>query len=74
MAAPPGGTVSLARGGRDMKALQAFLADQSGATATEYGLITAGMTIAIITVVIALGSQLKSIFTLFTSDLQATGK
>ena len=51
-----------------------FAADESGATAIEYGLIAAGISVAIITVVNTLGSQLKSTFTLLTSDLQAAGK
>jgi pilus assembly protein Flp/PilA len=43
--------------------LQAFLADQSGATAIEYGLIAAGISVAIITVVTGLGSKLNTTFT-----------
>ena len=34
-----------------------FLRDQSGATAIEYGLIAAGISVAIIAVVNSLGSQ-----------------
>ena len=40
-----------------------FIADQSGATAIEYGLIAAGISVAIIAVVQGLGSKLKSTFT-----------
>ena len=40
-----------------------FLKDESGATAIEYGLIAAGIAVAIIVVVKALGTQLNSIFT-----------
>ena len=40
-----------------------FLKDQSGATAIEYGLIAAGIAVAIITVVKGLGTKLKSTFT-----------
>jgi pilus assembly protein Flp/PilA len=43
--------------------LQAFLQDQSGATAIEYGLIAAGISVAIITVVSGLGSKLNTTFT-----------
>jgi pilus assembly protein Flp/PilA len=43
--------------------LQAFLRDQSGATAIEYGLIAAGISVAIITVVSGLGSKLNTTFT-----------
>jgi len=43
--------------------LQAFRQDQSGATAIEYGLIAAGISVAIITVVSGLGSKLNTTFT-----------
>ena len=41
---------------------QKFLADESGATAIEYGLIAAGIAIAIITAVQGVGSQLSTNF------------
>ena len=40
-----------------------FVRDESGATAIEYGLIAAGISVAIITVVGALGSSLNTTFT-----------
>lgn len=40
-----------------------FLNDQSGATAIEYGLIAAGIAVAIIATVQALGTSLNSTFT-----------
>ena len=40
-----------------------FLKDESGATAIEYGLIAAGISVAIIAVVQGLGSKLNSTFT-----------
>ena len=47
-----------------MKTLfESFMKDESGATAIEYGLIAAGISIAIITVVSALGSSLNTTFT-----------
>jgi pilus assembly protein Flp/PilA len=58
----------------DMIMLKRFLKDESGATAIEYALITAGICIAIITAVNLLGSQLQATFTTITSDLQTTGK
>jgi pilus assembly protein Flp/PilA len=57
-----------------MSTLKAFVVDESGATAIEYGLIAAGISVAIITVVNSLGSQLKSTFSILTSDLQQAGK
>lgn len=41
---------------------QKFLADESGATAIEYGLIAAGIAIAIIAAVGGVGDQLKANF------------
>jgi pilus assembly protein Flp/PilA len=40
-----------------------FFKDESGATAIEYGLIAAGISVAIITVVGGLGTKLNSTFT-----------
>ena len=40
-----------------------FLTDESGATAIEYGLIAAGIAVAIITVVQGLGTKLNTTFT-----------
>jgi pilus assembly protein Flp/PilA len=40
-----------------------FLADESGATAIEYGLIAAGISVAIIAVVQGLGTKLTTTFT-----------
>jgi pilus assembly protein Flp/PilA len=42
--------------------LRAFLQDESAATAIEYGLIAAGISIAIIAVVNGLGTKLKTTF------------
>jgi pilus assembly protein Flp/PilA len=41
--------------------LKRFLLDESGATAIEYGLIAAGISVAIIAVVNSMGSQLKGL-------------
>jgi len=46
-----------------------FLKDRSGATAIEYGLIAAGISVAIIAVVNGLGSQLNTKFTSISSQL-----
>ena len=44
------------------KLMQRFAADQSGATAIEYGLIAAGISVAIIAVVQGVGTNLKATF------------
>jgi pilus assembly protein Flp/PilA len=43
--------------------LKRFLKDESGATAIEYGLIAAGISVAIITVVQGVGGKLVLAFT-----------
>ena len=47
-----------------------FVADESGATAIEYGLIAAGISVAIITVVKGLGTNLNNTFTSVKSALR----
>jgi pilus assembly protein Flp/PilA len=61
-------------GGRTMRLVEKFLRDQSGATAIEYGLIAAGISVAIIAVVNSLGSQLKTTFNSITSNLATAGR
>jgi pilus assembly protein Flp/PilA len=51
-----------------------FVKNESGATAIEYGLIAAGISVAIITVVMTLGSQLQSTFSNISSQLATAGK
>jgi pilus assembly protein Flp/PilA len=46
-----------------MSNLVRFLRDESGATAIEYGLIAAGIAVAIITVVQTVGTNLGTTFT-----------
>jgi pilus assembly protein Flp/PilA len=47
-----------------------FLADQSGATAIEYGLIAAGISLAIIAAVNGLGTTLNTTFTTINTSLK----
>jgi pilus assembly protein Flp/PilA len=47
-----------------------FMRDESGATAIEYGLIAAGISVAIITVVGTVGSSLKTTFTSVSTALK----
>ena len=51
-----------------------FIRDESGATAIEYGLIAAGISVAIIAVVNTLGGQLKTTFTNVSTQLGTAGK
>ena len=54
--------------------LKRFARDVSGATAIEYGLIAAGISVAIIAVVNTLGGQLNSTFTNVSTQLGTAGK
>ncbi len=47
-----------------------FLKNESGATAIEYGLIAAGIAIAIITAVNGVGSQLSTVFGNISTSLK----
>jgi pilus assembly protein Flp/PilA len=47
-----------------------FLSDQSGATAIEYGLIAAGISIAIVAAVNGLGTTLNTQFTSINTSLK----
>ncbi|MFZ0845668.1 MAG: Flp family type IVb pilin [Pseudolabrys sp.] len=50
--------------------LRAFIKCESGATAIEYGLIAAGISVAIIAVVNGLGTKLNTKFTSISSQLK----
>jgi pilus assembly protein Flp/PilA len=52
------------------KVFSKFLSDESGATAIEYGLIAAGISLAIITIVNGLGTNLETKFTSINSSLK----
>jgi pilus assembly protein Flp/PilA len=47
-----------------------FVKDQSAATAIEYGLIAAGISVAIVTVVGTLGTKLNATFTTVANALK----
>ena len=53
-----------------MKYFVAFLKDQSGATAIEYGLIAAGISVAIIAVVNTIGTKLNTSFSSVSDQLK----
>jgi pilus assembly protein Flp/PilA len=50
--------------------IKSFFKDESGATAIEYGLIAAGIAIAIIAAVQGVGSQLTSNFNAISTSLK----
>ena len=52
------------------KLLRNFYANEDGAAAIEYGLLAAGISLAIIAVVVALGTQLNTTFTSVSSSLK----
>jgi pilus assembly protein Flp/PilA len=53
-----------------MSKIVAFLKNESGATAIEYGLIAAGISVAIIAVVNTLGSTLNTKFDSISTQLK----
>jgi pilus assembly protein Flp/PilA len=53
-----------------MTKLMKFLTNDSGATAIEYGLIAAGIAVAIIAVVNGLGTQLNTTFSGISTQLK----
>jgi pilus assembly protein Flp/PilA len=53
-----------------MRKIVQFLKNESGATAIEYGLIAAGIAVAIIAVVNGLGTQLNATFTSVSMQLK----
>jgi pilus assembly protein Flp/PilA len=52
------------------KLIWKFIGNERGATAIEYGLIAAGISVAIIAVVMGLGTSLNSTFTSVSSSLK----
>ena len=58
----------------NMSVCKNFLRDDSGATAIEYGLIAAGISVAIIATVNTLGGQLKNTFNTVSTQLGTAGK
>ncbi len=50
--------------------IKSFANDESGATAIEYGLIAAGISVVIITIVGSVGSTLTGTFTKIDTDLK----
>ena len=53
-----------------MTKLMQFVRDDSGATAIEYGLIAAGISVAIAGIVVLVGDELVNTFTTIQTSLQ----
>jgi pilus assembly protein Flp/PilA len=57
-----------------VKLLKRLAQDEAGVTAIEYGLIAAGIGVAIIAVVNSVGASLTSVFTTVANDLSTAAK
>jgi pilus assembly protein Flp/PilA len=53
-----------------MRTIKRFLRDETAATAIEYGLIAAGISLAIIAIVNGLGAKMNTKFTAINSSLK----
>ena len=53
-----------------MRTIKRFLRDETAATAIEYGLIAAGISLAIIAIINGLGAKLNTKFTAISSSLK----
>jgi len=58
----PGGMLTHERRGKRMKKLIAFLKDEEGATAVEYGIMVAAIAAVIIAVVMVVGKKTNNAF------------
>ncbi|WP_083241187.1 Flp family type IVb pilin [Methyloceanibacter stevinii] len=56
-----------------MTSIKRFVKDESGATAIEYGLIAAGIAVAIITMMTTLSGSLTALFTDIAGRLKVVG-
>lgn len=56
-----------------MNMISRFVKDESGATAIEYGLIAAGISVAIITIVFTLGTTLEATFDDINTEISGAG-
>lgn len=56
-----------------MKTLTAFFKDESGATAIEYGLIAALISIVLVITLALVGTNLDGVFTSISDELEGAG-
>jgi pilus assembly protein Flp/PilA len=67
---PCGTTRSVQQREARLKRFSTFLSDESGATAIEYGLIAAGIALAIIAIINLLGGTINTNFTAINTSLK----
>lgn len=67
---PEGIPVQCPRKDARMRLVTRFLADQTGATSIEYGLIAAGISVAIIAAVNSVGTSLNASFTALSTAMK----
>lgn len=60
--------------GNEISALKRFWRDEVGTTAIEYGLIAFGISVVIVAVVNAIGSDVKNLYTNVSTSLGNTGR
>jgi pilus assembly protein Flp/PilA len=60
--------------GDDAIMLRKFVQAESGATAIEYGLIAAGISVVIVLLVNSIGTQLTTVYTGVNTELAKAGK
>ena len=58
---------------RFVKRLGAFLEDESGLSAVEYGLLAAGIAVGLYTIIAGIGTSLRDIYTSVQTDLSQAG-
>lgn len=56
-----------------IKRLTAFLEDESGLSAVEYGLLAAGIAVGLYTIIAGIGTSLREIYTSVSTDLTQAG-
>jgi pilus assembly protein Flp/PilA len=57
-----------------MSVFRRFLCDRAGATAIEYGLIAAGISVAIIAIVNSIGGELQNMYSDISGNLANAGR
>ena len=56
-----------------LKLVKAFLKNESGLSAVEYGLLAAGIAVGLYTLIAGIGTSLRAIYTIIGTDLSNAG-